>query len=424
MLGIASISELPLSTLPAAGGDQSADVPAGLIEFLGVAPTVAKSAAVPIGLAELLGVAPTAAKSAPVPAVSVEFVGVSALEGDLLSASFTAANGTGLDAYTPERGSPAVEEQGSWEIQAGAARLVASAGDNQNVAVWYLSSGHVRLRSRIALPNSDYDVGVVFNVADNDNMWLFRLAQGVADGVQIWHKSGGSFTTPAASDAFVPTQGTTIEVDVLADGDDVDCFIDGTQYIDYNAASRPLAEETGVGPRNFDDVNVASFHDFRVSGQGEAILADVPSGLIDLLGVAPTAAKSAAVSPGLLDLLGVAPTAAKSCSVSAVGIDLLGVAPTTAKSCSVSAVGIDLLGIAPTAAKSAALAAVGIDIVGLAPTAAHAAGVSIGRLQFVGIAATIPGEVLNPAATCTLRRRGLTSTVRRRGLTMTIARRA
>jgi len=204
---------------------------------------------------------------------------------------------------------------------------------------------------------------------------------------------------------------------------------------------------------------IASFK----AAAGGNIDADVPAGLIDFTGVAMTAAKSAAVPIGLAELLGVAPTAAMSAALSAVGIDLVGVAPTakhsaavavvqidlvgidleSSSSAAVSAVQIDLTGIALTAAKSAAVPAgrcefVGVDLesnssasvpavswelVGLAATAAKAAGVPAGLLKFVGIAATIAGEVQSaPAATCTLRRRGLTLTLRRRGLTSTLAR--
>jgi hypothetical protein len=52
-----------LRLVQAGGGGQTADVPVGLIEFLGVAPSTAKSAAVPIGLAEVQALAATSKKS-------------------------------------------------------------------------------------------------------------------------------------------------------------------------------------------------------------------------------------------------------------------------------------------------------------------------------------------------------------------------
>ncbi len=100
---LSNASTIEWDALEVDEGGQTADVPVALIEFVGLAPTAAKSATPAIGLLDLLGiapaathaapvapaaleltpVAPTAAKSAPVPAVVVEFVAAALDEGGI-----------------------------------------------------------------------------------------------------------------------------------------------------------------------------------------------------------------------------------------------------------------------------------------------------------------------------------------------------
>lgn len=130
----------------------------------------------------------------------------------------------------------------------------------------------------------------------------------------------------------------------------------------------------------------------------------VPIGLLDLLGTSVTTAKAAAVVPGLIDLLGVSPlepqrvdvpagivafagitpAATKQAAVPAASVHFLGVSPQTAKLASVAVGGVDFLGVAPSTAKSAAVPAGLVDLAGLAPTTTHRAAVPAGAVLFTG----------------------------------------
>lgn len=134
--------------------------------------------------------------------------------------------------------------------------------------------------------------------------------------------------------------------------------------------------------------------------------AEVPVGLIEFLGVAPTTAKSATPPIALVDLLGVAPGTSKAAAVAAAPIDFVAPsidgaitaevpaapidftapAPATAKSAGLDAAPLEIAAIAPGTSKSASLGSGAVDFLGLAPTTAKSAAVPPGLLELLGIA--------------------------------------
>lgn len=188
----------------------------------------------------------------------------------LLYDTCTDTNGTSFDAHVPEIGGTWVEVQGVWEIQSNKVRLITSAGDDQNVAAIILAVADMTLDVDVTLPNSNYNVGVIVNYQDNNNYWLFTFDKGTTNSTSLYKRIAGTYTQ-VATDAFVPAQNTTVRVRIRTNLDDVDCWIDGVQYIDYNVASRQLQTARGVGPRNLDDVEIAQFDNWNAYAASGAI---------------------------------------------------------------------------------------------------------------------------------------------------------
>jgi len=323
------------------------------------------------------------------------------------------------------------------------------------------------------------------------------------DAGRITFYAGGGGSYPNVTDDVTLSTGTWYHCvwNFAADGS-VELFVDGLS-VATGTAGRSATASTGIAVgRDSEDTNnpfdgridelglwervltsaeVTELHnggdgrdyDYIVGG-GQT--ADVPVGLIDYTGLAPTTAKSATPPIALIDLLGIAPGTSKSAAVAAAPIDytapsidgalqadvptaplaIAAAAPTTSKSAplaaapagitanspgttkaaSLPAAPLDYLAPAPTTAKSAPLSPALLELLALTPGTTKSAALSPAVIEYLALTPETTGGVISlpkfPGAvtverlgfTCTIERLGLACTRERSGLAVTVERRS
>lgn len=174
--------------------------------------------------------------------------------GILATDTFTGSNGTSLSAHTMDVGSGWTLQQGSWDLQGNQANLVATAGDDQNVATCDPGSADVAFEAQLITPASGHiDAGVVFNFSDNSNYWLLAVTRRTDLTIHGWflyERNAGSFTLRASETASgLPAQNTTYTIRIITRGDAIGVMIDGAVRLGYSVSARPFKTATKVGLR-------------------------------------------------------------------------------------------------------------------------------------------------------------------------------
>lgn len=148
--------------------------------------------------------------------------------------SFDAANGTSLDAVTPEVGTAFVEQNGAWDIQGNKANTTgADPGGPGWVATSEISDADVFVEM-IAKPTSASSAGIILRYLDNDNLWAVLLEPDI-NRFAIYDRVAGTWTLRASASVTL-TPGVEYRVTAIADGSTITGFVDGANKISYASA--------------------------------------------------------------------------------------------------------------------------------------------------------------------------------------------
>lgn len=159
----------------------------------------------------------------------------------IVQAAFTAANGTSLDAYTPDVdlvGDGFVENSGQIEIQSN--RAQPASGSTTVLASIETNEADIVIDVTIQYNNVSARVGVMLRYTDTNNYWIVRIKP---DGshFSIWEMNAGVFTE-RDYELFSPTQGVDYALHVEAVGSTITATIDGGYEISYSSATHNQTE--------------------------------------------------------------------------------------------------------------------------------------------------------------------------------------
>lgn len=176
--------------------------------------------------------------------------------------TFTASNGTSLDAITPEVGGGWTEQNGDWEIQGNEAKpdstnQVEIATGETNISD-VLTDVTVDLVATPLRPQ-----GSTLRYSDTNNYWRVGLQfHGKVLGV---YETNGGVTTLRANTVHAYIGGEIIDIRAIADGQTIDGFVDGGGKVTYGSASNNETE-TKHGICGGHDVTTehATFDNFAV----------------------------------------------------------------------------------------------------------------------------------------------------------------
>jgi len=178
--------------------------------------------------------------------------------------SFTDANGTSLDAHTPDvdaSGAGWSEIHGDYDIQSNRAHVVATGiGPVAAIAVVDLGLANARLRVKINYGAAgDIYGGLCARVADDDNLW-YLVGSAATGNIVIVERNGGGNTTRASAAAGI-TSGVDYELSAVLDGQHIELTLDGSTTISYSSA---LFNETETSHGMYTGGDVNWLDDFEV----------------------------------------------------------------------------------------------------------------------------------------------------------------
>lgn len=167
---------------------------------------------------------------------------------------FTGPNGQSLDAHTPN-----VQVGGGWTIHSGAFQIQGNEAICTNVpgapnAIVTSESGisDIFLRSTATLGINDY-AAVVFRYVDQGNLWCYQIES--ASGGHVLYERTGAVWTARASGAAGIAAGMH-EMTVVANGQDIQCWVDGGNRLAWTSASHQAATRHG-----YRGVTLVATHD-------------------------------------------------------------------------------------------------------------------------------------------------------------------
>ena len=149
---------------------------------------------------------------------------------------FTAANGTSLDAITPEVGGTWTERNGDFDIQTNRANISVASGARDVATVPATVADTINdvvIRKTNAADSGEF--GHCLRYTDNNNFWMVHADLG-ANQIEIVERNAG-VETLRGSAAIVLTFGTDYDVRAIADGQTIDAFLDGGNKATYGAAA-------------------------------------------------------------------------------------------------------------------------------------------------------------------------------------------
>ena len=146
--------------------------------------------------------------------------------------TFTAANGTSLDAITPEVGSVWVEQSGNWDIQGNRANQVTATTATYATVDSGIADAIVDV---VVNPAASDDLGLILRYTDTNNMWSVR-AHSPTNTLYVIERNAG-VETIRASTAVTFTGGTDYDLRAVIDGQQIDAFADGGNKTSYGSAA-------------------------------------------------------------------------------------------------------------------------------------------------------------------------------------------
>ena len=179
--------------------------------------------------------------------------------------SFDAANGTSLDAYTPEVGTGWTEHTGNMDIQSNRANLVT--GASKCTVETGLSDVFINCVLNATVPADT--VGLMCRYSDVDNYWLVYLQEHAAlEKFRLYEVNAG-ITTLRASVTIGLSSGVDYQVRVALNGTSITCHIADEEVISYTSSFNQT--ETRHGLYCDADVTVR-FNDFAVYPSASAAI--------------------------------------------------------------------------------------------------------------------------------------------------------
>jgi len=161
------------------------------------------------------------------------------------SATFTAANGTDLNEYAPECGTPFSTASGAWEIQ-GNELVPASEAEGNDHTVVEVGASDFML-------DCDYTVGayggvhgVVIRSVDTLNFLLVQLFDHPSTKrLRLYSVASGYPAVEAHSDPLTFSAGDKFHVRIIAQGDNIRVFLDGALVLNTTLATFETATQCG-----------------------------------------------------------------------------------------------------------------------------------------------------------------------------------
>lgn len=168
--------------------------------------------------------------------------------------TFTDANGTSLDAHTPDV-APAVwiEQAGNWDIQANRASVILNAA----IGVATLDSGisDMFIRGTGNVGAGGNDISIVYRYSDLNNYWFIN-ASATANQFRIIERNGGVNTVRAVVGIAI---GVAIDYEMTGtmNGQDMTAYLDGANRLAFASVFQQNATIHGL--RGFDAAGGATF---------------------------------------------------------------------------------------------------------------------------------------------------------------------
>lgn len=150
--------------------------------------------------------------------------------------SFTAANGTSLEAITPEVGGAWTHQQGTFQIQSN--RMEKNSGVGEDKATVDAGVADCIVKAIIHQEYTDASnqelLALAVRYSDTTHFWMITISPD-DDTVEIWENDAG-YTKRA--DAAVTINGNTdYDVTAILDGQQIDAFVDGANKASYGSAA-------------------------------------------------------------------------------------------------------------------------------------------------------------------------------------------
>lgn len=181
--------------------------------------------------------------------------------------TFTASNGTSLDAHASDTSGPDsqavasrawVETAGDWDIQSNTAQPDAT---NPALACVELNQADVVIDCDID-PDADGKGGILLRYKDTDDYWYARWKHGANDQIQLVELDGGAATARATTGKVPTADGEAYEIRAISYGSTIDVFINGGDKTSYASATLHQTEtkhgimDTGAANDAFDNFTV------------------------------------------------------------------------------------------------------------------------------------------------------------------------
>lgn len=174
--------------------------------------------------------------------------------------TFTAANGTSLDAITPEIGSSWVEDTGDYDIQGNEANNVTAGTSLAQVPVAGLADGIYRCR---VTPVASLGAGPLFRWSDNTHYW-FAYINNSSNSISLFEVNPGFTSRGSASVTIVA--GVEYEIIVIVDGTSIAIFLDGANRVAFTSSFNQTQAVVGL----YAEASGVTFNDFAVFPRTDA----------------------------------------------------------------------------------------------------------------------------------------------------------
>lgn len=174
--------------------------------------------------------------------------------GALFFDTFSDANGTSLDAHTPEQGGAWVEAAGNWKIASGGAALVTNNTDSYAVFDAGVADG--TLQATVAAKGTiagGSPLRLAFRFTDISNFWIVTSQDAGAGApgnfISLWRNDAGSYTNYASA-VHAWADGDVIKV--VLKGDVIEVVVNGVAKLAVQSPRGNTATKHGISVNNVD----------------------------------------------------------------------------------------------------------------------------------------------------------------------------
>ena len=161
--------------------------------------------------------------------------------------TFDAANGTSLDAITPEIGTGWTEDTGNWDIQGNKANVVSLVGSVARATVDSGLSDCV-IHCTVRMTGAATDMALMFRYTDTSNYW-YLVASYSVNTISIQELQGGVWAQRAFS-VYTINRDTDYQLLITLSGNDIRVCIDGAVATTYTSSFNAAATKHGLWAYN------------------------------------------------------------------------------------------------------------------------------------------------------------------------------